>query len=77
MGREAELRQLHTWLDKALKGARQLVFVTGEAGIGKTALIEAFLSEVLVRSAWSAVKKKIKRQRQKAKGKNRKPLPNP
>jgi DNA-binding winged helix-turn-helix (wHTH) protein/predicted ATPase len=43
VGREAELAQLHGWLDKATKGERQIVFVTGEPGIGKTTLIEAFL----------------------------------
>jgi DNA-binding winged helix-turn-helix (wHTH) protein/predicted ATPase len=43
VGREAELAQLHGWLDKALSGERQLVFVTGEAGIGKTTLVEKFL----------------------------------
>ena len=29
------------WLDKVLAGERQIVFVTGEAGIGKTALVDA------------------------------------
>ncbi len=43
VGREAELAQLHGWLEKALNGQRQIVFVTGEPGIGKTTLIEAFL----------------------------------
>jgi DNA-binding winged helix-turn-helix (wHTH) protein/predicted ATPase len=46
VGREEELRQLHNWLDKALNGERQLVFVTGEPGIGKTTVVEAFLAEV-------------------------------
>lgn len=46
VGRETELAQLHTWLAKALHGERQVVFVTGEAGIGKTTLVEAFLSGV-------------------------------
>src|SRR4029453_17667536 len=32
------------WVEKALRGGRQVVFVTGEAGIGKTTLIEAFLN---------------------------------
>src|SRR5262245_4885106 len=35
VGREAELAQLHGWLEKAVSGERQVVFVTGEAGIGK------------------------------------------
>src|SRR5437867_7999576 len=30
VGRETELGQLHQWLEKALRGARQVVFVTGE-----------------------------------------------
>src|SRR5262245_22242666 len=33
IGRETELAQLHRWLDKALNGERQIVFVTGEPGI--------------------------------------------
>jgi DNA-binding winged helix-turn-helix (wHTH) protein/tetratricopeptide (TPR) repeat protein len=46
VGREAELRQLYGWLNKALRGERQLVFVTGEAGIGKTSVVEAFLQSL-------------------------------
>jgi hypothetical protein len=46
VGREAELAHLHARLATALNGQRQLVFVTGEAGIGKTALVEMFLAEV-------------------------------
>lgn len=42
-GRVAELEQLYGWLEKALRGERQLVFVSGEAGIGKTTVVEAFL----------------------------------
>ena len=45
VGREAELLQLHNWLAKALDGERQIVFVTGEPGIGKTSLIDAFLAQ--------------------------------
>jgi DNA-binding winged helix-turn-helix (wHTH) protein/predicted ATPase/type II secretory pathway predicted ATPase ExeA len=43
VGRAAELGQLREWLDRALEGARQLVFITGEAGLGKTTLIETFM----------------------------------
>ena len=46
VGREAELAQLHGWLGKALHGERQIVFVTGEAGIGKTSVVESFLRHV-------------------------------
>lgn len=44
VGRDAELRFLVERLALAQRGERQLVFVTGEAGIGKTALIDAFLA---------------------------------
>src|SRR5262245_21169834 len=43
VGRRLEMAQLHTWLKEALNGERQVVFVTGEAGIGKTAVVEGFL----------------------------------
>ncbi len=46
VGREAALRQLQGHLERALGGERQVVFVTGEAGIGKTTLVEAFLQRV-------------------------------
>src|SRR5262245_57382944 len=46
VGREGELASLHARLARALSGERQLVFVTGEPGIGKTALVEMFLAEV-------------------------------
>jgi predicted ATPase/DNA-binding winged helix-turn-helix (wHTH) protein len=43
-GREGALDALHCALATALTGVRQLLFVTGEAGLGKTALVEAFLT---------------------------------
>lgn len=43
LGREAELEHLCGRLNHALAGKRQTVFVTGEAGIGKTSVVEAFL----------------------------------
>ena len=46
VGRAAELAQLHAWFAQARQGGRQTVFVTGEAGMGKTTLVEAFLAEV-------------------------------
>ncbi len=46
VGREPELRQLHEHFETALQGERQIVFITGEAGIGKTALVEAFLAQI-------------------------------
>jgi predicted ATPase/DNA-binding winged helix-turn-helix (wHTH) protein len=44
--RETALRQLHMWFAKALQGRRQVVFITGEPGIGKTTVVEAFTAEV-------------------------------
>ena len=46
VGRQEELTRLHTWLARARNGVRQVVFVTGEAGLGKTTLVEAFVAEV-------------------------------
>ncbi len=46
VGRDAELQRLHRLLEKAGLGERQVVFVTGEPGIGKTALVATFLSHL-------------------------------
>jgi len=46
VGRETELAYLHRSLTKVLNGPRQILFVTGEAGLGKTRLIDAFLEEL-------------------------------
>ena len=46
VGRETALAQMQGWLRRAMGGERQVVFVTGEAGIGKTTLVEAFLQRV-------------------------------
>jgi predicted ATPase len=46
VGRDAELTRLDAVFQTALEGRRRLVFVTGEAGIGKTALVEAFLARL-------------------------------
>jgi DNA-binding winged helix-turn-helix (wHTH) protein len=53
VGRAAELAQLHAWFTQARQGRRQTVFVTGEAGMGKTTLVDAFLAEVAAaQTAW-------------------------
>jgi DNA-binding winged helix-turn-helix (wHTH) protein len=44
-GRDVELEQLHDLIQRAAGGERQIVFVTGEPGIGKSALVAQFLSE--------------------------------
>jgi DNA-binding winged helix-turn-helix (wHTH) protein/predicted ATPase len=47
VGRDEALSRMRTWLEKMLGGDRQIVFVTGEAGIGKTALVDAFARSVV------------------------------
>jgi predicted ATPase/DNA-binding winged helix-turn-helix (wHTH) protein len=46
VGREQELTRLHDWLTQARRSVRQMVFVTGEAGLGKTTLVETFMAEL-------------------------------
>jgi predicted ATPase/DNA-binding winged helix-turn-helix (wHTH) protein len=46
VGRETELTHLHQWWAQARQGTRQVVCVTGEAGIGKTTLVDAFVAQV-------------------------------
>jgi DNA-binding winged helix-turn-helix (wHTH) protein/predicted ATPase len=46
VAREAELAQLHHAMNLALQGQRQVVFITGEAGMGKTALVDSFVTQV-------------------------------
>ena len=53
--REEGLDLLHQRFNLARQGTRQLVFVSGEAGIGKTALVDAFihqLSSATAASTW-------------------------
>jgi DNA-binding winged helix-turn-helix (wHTH) protein len=46
VGRGGELALLEERLAGALRGERQVLFVTGEAGAGKTALVEHFVAGV-------------------------------
>jgi DNA-binding winged helix-turn-helix (wHTH) protein/tetratricopeptide (TPR) repeat protein len=55
VGRETELNQLHEHLRRASQGVRQLVFITGEAGIGKTTLVDEFLRSPRVRDGGVSV----------------------
>jgi DNA-binding winged helix-turn-helix (wHTH) protein/tetratricopeptide (TPR) repeat protein len=56
VGRTAELERLRAALERARRGDRQLVFVTGEPGIGKTSLVDAFLDEASADSAVTTAK---------------------
>jgi tetratricopeptide (TPR) repeat protein len=42
VGRETLLAELQGHLDQASRGHRRIVFITGEPGIGKTSLVDAF-----------------------------------
>jgi len=53
VGREEELARLRTLVESLATGQRQVVFVTGEAGIGKTALLDAFCRQA---GSWLPVK---------------------
>src|SRR6266540_7136850 len=50
-GRARELVQFERLLAEACSGQRRLVFVTGEAGIGKTTIIERFLADAVAEGA--------------------------
>ncbi|MGD8738136.1 MAG: BTAD domain-containing putative transcriptional regulator, partial [Anaerolineae bacterium] len=43
VARERELAQMDRFLDRAVAGEGRVVFITGEAGSGKTALVQAFV----------------------------------
>jgi predicted ATPase len=44
--REEALSRMGSWLQKMLGAERQIIFVTGEAGIGKTALVDTFARSI-------------------------------
>jgi DNA-binding winged helix-turn-helix (wHTH) protein len=46
VGREIERERLQQWLAAAQQGSRRVGFICGEAGIGKTALVETLLSSI-------------------------------
>ena len=46
VAREAEVATLHQWWANALQGERRLGFLTGEAGMGKTTLVDAFVAQI-------------------------------
>src|SRR5579885_1477285 len=46
VGRERELQRLKDWFAEVQSGIPRMVFVSGEPGIGKTTLVQAFLAAV-------------------------------
>jgi predicted ATPase len=55
VGRQGEVAALEEWFQRAAHGTRQLVFVNGEAGVGKTTVVELFLARLAAGSwVWTA-----------------------
>src|SRR5690606_17459162 len=50
VGRDNELATIGEWWSKALNGRRQTGFIAAQAGVGKTYLAEAFVSELSAES---------------------------
>jgi hypothetical protein len=46
VGRAPDLAKLRAGLARAVAGARTIMFVTGEAGVGKTTLVDRFIEEL-------------------------------
>jgi hypothetical protein len=44
VGRQGAVEALEGWYQRAAQGTRQLGFLSGEAGVGKTTLVEIFLA---------------------------------
>ena len=51
VGRQREVEALERWFQRAAQGTRQLVLVSGEAGVGKTTVVDLFLARLGVGSA--------------------------
>jgi predicted ATPase/DNA-binding winged helix-turn-helix (wHTH) protein len=44
VGRQQDVARLEDWFQRAAQGTRQLVFVSGDVGIGKTTMVDQFLA---------------------------------
>jgi predicted ATPase len=44
VGREPDVAWLEGWFERATQGTRQLVFVSGDVGMGKTTVVDRFLA---------------------------------
>src|SRR5262245_714772 len=50
VGRQPEVERLEGWFQRAANGQRQLGFVSGEVGIGKTTVVDLLLGRLAARS---------------------------
>jgi class 3 adenylate cyclase len=55
LGREIELETLKQILERARQGHRQVISLTGEGGIGKSRLLQAWLTEAFMEGWWAVV----------------------
>ncbi len=46
VGRDNALLRMQGWIERIIGRVRQIVFVTGEAGIGKTAMVDTFVQSI-------------------------------
>ena len=46
VGRQGEVETLQSWFQRAAQGARQFVLVSGEAGVGKTTVVDRWLAQL-------------------------------
>ena len=51
VGRQREVDTLQRWFQRVAQGTRQLVFMSGEAGVGKTTLVDLLLARLGAGSA--------------------------
>lgn len=56
VGRDAPLAELNQRMQDALGGQRQIVFITGEGGIGKTTLLDTFEQEFVRASGMRSIR---------------------
>ena len=52
--RESQLAALHQYRREASQGQGRLVLISGEAGVGKSVLIEEFAHDLQTRWLWAA-----------------------
>jgi predicted ATPase len=56
VGRQGEVDALEGWFQRAAQGTRQLVFVSGEAGVGKTTVVDLFLARLAAGREWRSAR---------------------
>src|SRR5215471_10152781 len=53
VGRESQIQALDACFERMMTGTRQVVFITGEAGLGKTTLVNFYLRQLQARESTS------------------------